>query len=81
MRRWYLLTGLLGLLVVSEASSREDIEVPLPGGETMRFVWIEPGSFLMGSPEDEEMAKAFEFPQHPVTIERGFYLGQFEITQ
>ena len=55
MRRWYLLTGLLGLLVVSEVSSKEDIEVPLPGGERMRFVWIEPGAFLMGTPEDEEM--------------------------
>lgn len=81
MRRSYLLTGLLALLVVSAASSRENIEVPLPGGERMRFVWIEPGSFLMGTPEDEEMVKPFELPQHPVTIERGFYLGQFEITQ
>lgn len=81
MRRSYLLTGLLALLVVSSASSRENIEVPLPGGERMRFVWIEPGSFLMGTPEDEEMVKPFEIPQHPVTIERGFYLGQFEITQ
>jgi len=75
------LTGFLGLLVVSEASSKEDTKFQLPGGETMRFVWIEPGSFLMGTPEDEEMAKAFELPQHPVTIERGYYLGQFEITQ
>ena len=65
MRRWYLLTGLLGLLVVSEVSSKEDIEVPLPGGERMRFVWIEPGAFLMGTPEDEEMVKPFEMPQHP----------------
>ena len=81
MRRWYLLTGLLGLLVVSEASSKEDTEFQLPGGGTMRFVWIEPGAVLMGTPEDEEMVKPFEMPQHPVTIEHGYYLGQFEITQ
>ena len=47
----------------------------------MQFVWIEPGSFVMGSSEDEELAIDFESPQHPVTIRRGFYLGQFEVTQ
>ncbi|HJP29821.1 MAG TPA: formylglycine-generating enzyme family protein [Candidatus Latescibacteria bacterium] len=59
----------------------EEAEFALPGGQTMRFVWIEAGSFLMGSAEDEELVISFEFPRHEVTIEHGFYLGQFEITQ
>ncbi len=76
-----LIAALLTWASVGYASSNEVITADLPGGATMEFVWIEPGSFLMGSPEDEEMAMSFEVPQHAVTIERGFYLGQFEITQ
>ena len=31
----------------------ETITVDLPGGATMEFVWIEPGTFTMGSPSSE----------------------------
>ena len=48
---------------------------PLPGGATMEMVWIEPGTFIMGSPF------ANERPQHEVTISRGFWFGRYEITQ
>jgi formylglycine-generating enzyme required for sulfatase activity len=58
-----------------------DLVVDLPGGVTMDLVWIEPGTFLMGSPETEEGRDDDEGPQHEVTISEGFYLGQFEITQ
>ena len=53
----------------------------LPGGATMKFVWIEPGSFVMGSPSSEPGRHSSEGPQHEVTISRGFYLGKYEITQ
>jgi formylglycine-generating enzyme required for sulfatase activity len=56
------------------------VTAQLPGGATMDFVWIEPGTFTMGSPASEEGRNADE-PQHEVTISQGFYLGQFEITQ
>ena len=55
------------------------ITVDLPGGATMEFVWIEPGTFMMGSPASEEDRN--EGPQHEVTINRGFYLGKYEVTQ
>ena len=42
---------------------------------------IEPGSFVMGSPEGEMMRKGEEEKQHPVTLTRGFYIGVFETTQ
>lgn len=45
-----------------------------------RYVWIPPGSFRMGcSPEDNECA-ADEKPAHAVTISKGFWLGQTEVT-
>jgi formylglycine-generating enzyme required for sulfatase activity len=47
----------------------------------MEFVWIEPGTFTMGSPESEPSRRGDEGPQHEVTISRGFWLGRYEITQ
>lgn len=52
----------------------------LPGNQTMEFVWIEPGTFLMGSPSSEP-ARFDDENQHSVTITEGFYLGKYEITQ
>jgi formylglycine-generating enzyme required for sulfatase activity len=45
------------------------------------MVWIEPGTFMMGSPEDEVGRDDDEGPQHEVTITQGFYLGRYELTQ
>jgi len=43
----------------------------------MKFVWIGPGSFQMGS-QDES---AYERPVHEVTLTKGFYLQVTEVTQ
>ena len=61
--------------------SNGDTTVSLPGGATMEMVWIEPGTFTMGSPSSEPGRGDDESPQHEVTISRGFYLGKYEITQ
>lgn len=45
------------------------------GNATQRLRWIEPGTFLMGSPEDEPERESDEGPQHPVTISKGFWLA------
>src|SRR5262245_10945977 len=37
------------------------------------FVWIKPGSFVMGSPRSEVDAENVEGPQTTVTITRGFW--------
>jgi formylglycine-generating enzyme required for sulfatase activity len=44
------------------------------------FVYIKPGSFLMGSPLDEPGRSADE-PQHRETLTKGFYLQMTEVTQ
>jgi len=59
----------------------EEITVDLLGGVTMEFVWIEPGTFAMGSLPSEPDRNADEGPQREVTILRGFWLGKYEITQ
>jgi len=59
----------------------ETITVDLPGGGIMELVWIESGTFTMGSPSSEPGWFSNEGPQHQVTISRGFYLGKYELTQ
>lgn len=45
-----------------------------------QFVWIPPGTFLMGSPESE-VGRLERERQHEVTLTRGFFLGATEVTQ
>ena len=45
------------------------------------MVWIEPGTFTMGSPSNERGRRSDEGPQTQVTISRGFWLGKHEVTQ
>ncbi|NTU43673.1 MAG: SUMF1/EgtB/PvdO family nonheme iron enzyme, partial [Nitrospirales bacterium] len=54
-----------------------------PGGESVvqNFRWIEPGTFLMGSPDDEPERHDNEGSQHEVTISRGFWLADTACTQ
>lgn len=46
----------------------------------MRFVWIPPGTFTMGSPTEEADRVNNETP-HKVTLTKGFYLGVQLVTQ
>lgn len=47
----------------------------------MQLVLIEPGEFLMGTPETEEGREINEGPQHRVRITKPFFLGAYEVTQ
>jgi formylglycine-generating enzyme required for sulfatase activity len=46
----------------------------------MKFVYIPPGTFMMGSPVSEEGRYRDEF-QHEVTLTKGFYMQITEVTQ
>ena len=68
-----------------------ELTVDLPGGATMEFVWIEPGTFVMGTTEEQEQQLRDtgmwidwfenERPPHEVALTQGFYLAKFEVTQ
>jgi formylglycine-generating enzyme required for sulfatase activity len=66
------------------ARPRSSILAPSPAPFTnslgMRFVWVPPGSFRMGSPAGEHERRPDETP-HTVTLTRGFYLGVHPVTQ
>lgn len=46
----------------------------------MKFVWIPPGSFMMGSPK-EEKERFNNVTQHEVTLSKGCYMGVHSVTQ
>lgn len=74
----------LGLLIVflcPPLSGQQAIEVTLPGGARLEMVWIGPGRFAMGSPTTETGRRDAESPPTPKTVEVGFYLGRYELTQ
>jgi len=59
-----------------------ELTLDLGEGVKMQFVYIKPGTFIMGG----EGAKASKWigtdqPKHEVTISKGFYLGKYEVTQ
>jgi len=49
----------------------------------MDFVYIEPGTFMMGSPEDELGREPYERDetQHQVTLNQGYYMQTTPVTQ
>ncbi len=47
----------------------------------IEFVWIPPGTFRMGSPEDEPDRDTHEGPQHQVQLTRRFWLSRTPVTQ
>lgn len=71
----------------------ETLTVDLGGGVTMVLAHLPPGTFTMGSTEEETLAvrrkwrevKDYyvspEMPAHPVTFAKGFYIGKYEVTQ
>jgi formylglycine-generating enzyme required for sulfatase activity len=46
----------------------------------MKFVWIPPGGFMMGSPKEEKDRLGVE-TQYKVTLSKGFYMGVYTVTQ
>jgi formylglycine-generating enzyme required for sulfatase activity len=46
----------------------------------LEMIWVEPGTFTMGSPTSEAGRQTNE-TQHEVTLTQGFYLGKYEVTQ
>ncbi|MFH1568789.1 MAG: SUMF1/EgtB/PvdO family nonheme iron enzyme, partial [Gemmatimonadota bacterium] len=66
------------ITVVAEPSL-EELEVQLPGGAMMQFIWVAPGEFAMGSP-DGESGRGDDETLHRTVIAEGYYLARYELT-
>jgi formylglycine-generating enzyme required for sulfatase activity len=64
----------------AQSASGTKSKVPeIPG-----MVWIQPGTFMMGSPESEPgrlVTENYNETQHQVRLTKGFYLGKYPVTQ
>jgi len=47
----------------------------------LTYVYIKPGIFIMGSPEDEQGSMPSDKPQHQVSLSRGILMMQTEVTR
>lgn len=57
---------------------------PFTNSLGMKFVWIPPGNFMMGSPKEEKERQTVvggDETQHKVTLTKGFYMGVYTVTQ
>ena len=62
-----------------QESARQKIE-DLGDGTELEMVYIPGGTFMMGSPENEEERSDNEGPQHNVTVSP-FFMGKYPVTQ
>jgi formylglycine-generating enzyme required for sulfatase activity len=67
------------LLAESETSIRV-VHGDFTNSIGMELVWCPPGTFWMGSPEDEPWRYGDE-TLHQVTLTRGFWIGRYPVTQ
>ncbi|MBQ7589726.1 MAG: formylglycine-generating enzyme family protein [Verrucomicrobia bacterium] len=58
-----------------------DMTIPLSETVNLDMIWIKPGTFMMGSPEDELGRNAEKEIQHQVTLTKAYWLGKYEVTQ
>lgn len=82
MTRFFFLTlvATLASHVSIHAQPKQDLPKPFTNSIGMKFVWIPPGSFMMGSPKEEKERNDNE-TQHKVTLSKGFYMGVYTVTQ
>jgi len=71
---------------VSASGERRFYRTKMIGVADTNLVWIPPGTFLMGSPTNEEgristgiTSSGAEGPQTVVTLTKGFLMGRFEV--
>lgn len=55
-------------------------EVRVNPKDGQKYVWIPPGTFLMGCSPEDEQCEPQEKPPHQVMISRGFWMGETEVT-
>lgn len=75
-----VLTGTTSRVTISNCSSAVRRFYRTIWCPSTNLVWIEAGTFTMGSPADEALRSSDE-TQHLVTITHGFWMGKYLVTQ
>ena len=77
---WLLAAG--GLCTARHAAAQDSVVVVLAGGERIDMVWVEGGTFTMGSNDGNGVEQHYEStrPEHRVSV-GGFYMADSEVSQ
>ena len=78
-----LLIGLIGLIgPIGLQAQDSTLVIDLPEGQRLELVWVEGGTFTMGSNIARGVSHSYDAtrPEHQVTVS-GFFMGRTEITQ
>jgi formylglycine-generating enzyme required for sulfatase activity len=80
-----LVLGSLALLFISCKDKPDEDNSRNTGGKNhssaIEQVWINAGTFTMGSPSGEPGRYSTDETQHQVTLTNGFYMGKYQVTQ
>ena len=68
----------LAALLSAEPPNRPTKVNPKDG---LTYIWIEPGSFVMGCSSGDDDCFEWEKPARQITIQKGFWIGRTEVTQ
>lgn len=78
------LIGFVGFLGLTLGLRGQDsvVVVDLPEGQHLEMVWVEGGSFTMGSNSARGVSHSYDAtrPEHRVSVD-GFFIGKLEVTQ
>jgi formylglycine-generating enzyme len=74
-------TAMLGILSFLAMATNSSYPPTITNSLGMELVMIKPGSFEMGSPEDESGRDTDEGPLHKVEIQHPIYLSKYEVTR
>lgn len=75
----FISIGLLFPILCQSSYSQTDAAQPVTNFLGMKFIYIKPGSFIMGSPANETGRRDDE-PQHRVNLTKGSYMQSTEVT-
>jgi formylglycine-generating enzyme required for sulfatase activity len=81
LRQWITIDKGEWLVTVSLIENQQTICKSFQNQFNMTFVYIAPGKFMMGSPENEKGRDENKEKLHPFVIKKGFYMQTTEVTQ
>ena len=74
--------GFRAAMTPSGGKPPRELKLDLGDGVTMEFVYIKPGTFIMGGSNTKDSKwHGVEVPKHEVTLTKGYYMGKYEVTQ
>src|SRR5580700_11987469 len=68
-------------LFVAAAMPADSQRTKINSRDGLTYIWIAPGSYMMGCSTGDRECYDWEMSPHTVSIPKGFWLGETEVTQ